>query len=171
MPLNTYSDVRSNYEILKSMGFNEIEIFDYIEIDKHEKISETALKNKQDFVDVANNNFIKDYIISEIILKIAPTLDFHIKNFPEQLRKDIEFIFEYDSSYEDDLYNLKELIVSKLRECYDYLGLKYSFYVILKPVDYLKTTLNIDFDEKINYFLGLNEKDKKQFMLESWQEK
>ena len=77
--LNTYADVRSNYEILKSMGFSEIEIFDYIEIDKHEKISEIALKNKQDFVDVVNNNFIKNYIITEIILKIAPLLDFHIK--------------------------------------------------------------------------------------------
>jgi len=168
--LNTYADVRSNYEILKSMGFSEIEIFDYIEIDKHKRISDVALKNKLDFVDVANNNFIKDYILSEIILKIAPLIDFHIKNFPEELWKDIEFIFEYDSDYEDDLYGLKELIVSKLRECYDYLGLEYSFYVILKPVDYLKTTSNIDFNEKINFFLGLNEKDKKEFMLESWQE-
>lgn len=168
--LNTYADVRSNYEILKNMGFSEIEIFDYIEIDKHEKISEIALKNKQDFVDVVNNNFIKDYIISEIILKVVPLLNFHIKNFPEELWKDIEFIFEYDSSYEEDLYSLKEVIVSKLRECYDYLGLSYSFYVILKPVDYLKNSLNIDFDEKINYFVGLNEKDKKEFMLKSWKE-
>lgn len=168
--LNTYADVRSNYEILKSMGFSEIEIFDYIEIDKHEKISEIALKNKQDFVDVVNNNFIKDYIITEIILKIAPLLDFHIKNFPEELWKDIEFIFEYDSSYKEDLYSLKELIVSKLRECYDYLGLEYSFYVILKPFDYLKTSSDVDFDEKINFFIGLNEKDKKEFLLKSWEE-
>lgn len=168
--LNTYADVRSNYEVLKNMGFSEIEIFDYIEIDKHKKISETALKNKQDFVDVVNDNFIKDYIISEIILKVAPLLNFHIKNFPEELWKDIEFIFEYDSSYEKDLYSLKELIVSKLRECYDYLGLSYSFYVILKPVDYLKTSFNTDFDEKINHFQGLNEKDKKEFLLKSWQE-
>lgn len=84
--------------------------------------------------------------------------------------KDIEFIFEYDSTYENNLYSLKELIVSKLRECYDYLGLKYSFYVILKPVDYLKTTSNIDFDKKINYFLDLNEKNKKELILESWKE-
>lgn len=168
--LNTYADVRLNYEILKSTGFTEIEIFDYIEIDKHKRISDVALKNKKDFVDVANNNFIKDYLISEIIIKIAPLLDFHIKNFPEELWKDIEFIFEYDSTYENNLYSLKELIVSKLRECYDYLGLKYSFYVILKPVDYLKTTSNIDFDKKINYFLDLNEKNKKELMLESWKE-
>ncbi len=168
--LNTYADVRSNYEILKSMGFGEIEIFDYIEIDKHEKISEMALKNKQDFVDVANNNFIKDYIISEIILKVTPLIDFHIKNFPEELWKDIEFIFEYDSSYEDELYSLKEVIVSKLRECYDYLDLEYSFYVILKPVDYLKNSSDCDFNEKINYFLDLNEDDKKEFLLKSWQE-
>lgn len=95
--LNTYADVRLNYELLKNMGFTEIEIFDYIEIDKHKRISDVALKNKNDFVDVANNNFIKDYLISEIIIKIAPLLDFHIKNFPEELWKDIEFIFEYDS--------------------------------------------------------------------------
>ena len=75
--------------------------------------------------------------------------------------KDIEFIFEYDSSYEEDLYCLKELIVSKLRECHDYFGLEYSFYVILKPFDYLKTYSDIDFDEKINFFIDLNEKDKK----------
>lgn len=168
--LNTYADVRLNYELLKNMGFTEIEIFDYIEINKHKRISDVALKNKNDFVDVANNNFIKDYIISEIIIKIAPLLDFHIKNFPEELWKDIEFIFEYDSTYENNLYSLKELIVSKLRECYEYLGLKYSFYVILKPVDYLKTTSNIDFDKKINYFLDLNEKNKKELMLESWKE-
>lgn len=168
--LNTYADVRSNYEILKSMGFSEIEIFDYIEIDKHKKISEIALKNKQDFVDVVNNNFIKDYIMTEIIIKIAPLLDFHIKNFPEELWKDIEFIFEYDSSYEEDLYSLKELIVSKLRECYDYLGLEYSFYVILKPFDYLKTSSDVDFDEKINFFIGLNEKNKKEFLLRLWKE-
>ena len=168
--LNTYADVRLNYELLKNMGFTEIEIFDYIEIDKHKRISDVTLKNKNDFVDVANNNFIKDYIIFEIIIKIAPLLDYHIKNFPEELWKDIEFIFEYDSTYENNLYSLKELIVSKLRECYDYLGLKYSFYVILKPVDYLKTTSNIDFDKKINYFLDLNEKNKKELMLESWKE-
>lgn len=41
------------------MRFIEIEIFDYIEIDKHKRISDVALKNKKDFVDVANNNFIK----------------------------------------------------------------------------------------------------------------
>ena len=168
--LNTYADVRSNYEILKSMGFSEIEIFDYIEIDKHEKISEIALKNKQEFVDIVNNNFIKDYIMTEIILKITPLLDFHIKNFPKELWKDIEFIFEYDSSYEEDLYSLKELIVSKLRECYDYLGLKYSFYVILKPIDYLKTSSDVNFDEKINLFIDLNEKDKKEFLLKLWKE-
>lgn len=168
--LNTYADVRLNYEILKSMGFSQIEIFDYIEIDKHKKISEVALKNKQDFVDVANNNFIKDYIISEIILKITPLIDYHIKNFPEELWKDIEFIFEYDSSFEEELYSLKELIVSKLRECYDYLGLKYSFYVILKPIDYLKNTSSADFDEEINIFLDLDEKDKKEFLLKLWQE-
>lgn len=168
--LNTYADVRSNYEILKSMGFSEIEIFDYVEVDKHKKISEIALKNKQDFVDVVNNKFIEDYIISEIILKVAPLLDFHIKNFPEELRKDIEFIFDYDSSYDEDLYGLKELIVSKLRECYDYLGLDYSFYVILKPFDYLKTSSHNDFDERINHFVGLNEKDREEFMLKSWQE-
>ncbi|WP_406534168.1 radical SAM protein [Methanobrevibacter sp.] len=168
--LNTYANVRSNYEILKSMGFSEIEIFDYIEIDKHEKISGIALKNKQDFIDVVNNNFIKDYIMTEIIIKIASLLDFHIKNFPEELWKDIEFIFEYDSSYEEDLYSLKELIVSKLRECYDYLGLEYSFYVILKPFDYLKTSSDVDFDEKINFFIGLKEKDKKEFLLKSWEE-
>jgi len=45
--------------------------------------------------------------------------------------------------------------------------LKYNFYVILKPVDYLKTTSNIDFDKKINYSLDLNEKNKKELMLES----
>lgn len=168
--LNTYSDVRSNYEILKNMGFNEIEIFDYIEIDKHKKISENALKNKENFVDVVNNNFIKDYIISEIILKIIPLLDFHIKKFPEELRKDIEFIFEYDSNYENDLYSLKELIVSKLRECYDYLSLKYSFYVILKPVYDLNSSLNTNFDKIINLFCDLNEKDRKQFLLDLWQE-
>ena len=168
--LNTYADVRSNHEILKNMGFTEIEIFDYIEIDKHERISDVALKNKQEFVDIANNNFIKDYIISEIILKIVPLLDFYIKNFPKELWKDIEFIFEYDSTYEDELYSLKELIVSKLRECYDYLGLKYRFYVILKPVDYLKTISSMDFDEKIIFFMGLDEKDKKEYMLKSWEE-
>lgn len=90
--LNTYADVRLNYEILKSTGFTEIEIFDYIKIDKHKRISDVALKNKKDFVDVANNNFIKDYLISEIIIKIAPLLDSHMKNFPEELWKDIEFI-------------------------------------------------------------------------------
>ena len=168
--LNTYADVRSNHEILKNMGFTEIEIFGYIEIDKHERISDVALKNKQEFVDIANNNFIKDYIISEIILKIVPLLDFYIKNFPKELWKDIEFIFEYDSTYEDELYSLKELIVSKLRECYDYLGLKYRFYVILKPVDYLKTISSMDFDEKIIFFMGLDEKDKKEYMLKSWEE-
>ena len=57
--LNTYADVRLNYELLKNIGFTEIEIFDYIEIDKHKRISDVALKNKNDFVDVANNNFIK----------------------------------------------------------------------------------------------------------------
>ena len=45
--LNTYADVRLNYEILKSTGFTEIEIFDYIEIDKHKIISDVALKNKR----------------------------------------------------------------------------------------------------------------------------
>ena len=35
--LNTYADVRLNYELLKNMGFTEIEIFDYIKIDKHKK--------------------------------------------------------------------------------------------------------------------------------------
>ena len=47
--LNTCADVRLNYEILKSTGFTEIEIFDYIEIDKHKIISDVALKNKKDF--------------------------------------------------------------------------------------------------------------------------
>ena len=105
------------------MGFTEIEIFDYIKIDKHKRISDVALKNKNDIVDVANNNFIKDYLISEIIIKIAPLLDFHIKNFPEELWKDIEFIFEYDSTYENNLYSLKEYIVYKLIKCYDFLCL------------------------------------------------
>lgn len=67
------------------MGFTEIEIFDYIKIDKHKRISNVALKNKNDIVDVANNNFIKDYIISEIIIKIAPLLDFHIKKFSRRI--------------------------------------------------------------------------------------
>lgn len=168
--LNTYADVRSNYSLLKEMGFNEIEIFDYIEINNHKKTSETALKNKQDFVKIVNNNFIKDYILNEIILKVVPLLNFYIKSFTKELWKDIEFIFEYDSSYEKDLYNIKEIIVSKLRECYDYLGLKYNFYVILKPFNYLKTSSARDFNGKLNYFLCLNEKDKQEFFLKLWKE-
>ena len=66
--LNTYADVRLNYELLKNMGFTEIEIFDYIEINKHKRISDVALKNKNDFVDVANNNFIKDKISQQLQL-------------------------------------------------------------------------------------------------------
>ena len=92
--LNTYTDVRSNYSLLKEMGFNEIEIFDYIEINNHKKTSETALKNKQDFVKIVNNTFIKDYILNEIILKVVPLLNFYIKSFTKELWKDIEFIFE-----------------------------------------------------------------------------
>ncbi len=49
--LNTGDDVKSNYEILKNMGFEDIDVFDYIEIENQKRISDVALKNKEDFLE------------------------------------------------------------------------------------------------------------------------
>lgn len=83
------------------------------------------------------DKIIKDYILSELILKFHPLVDFYINKFPKSLNKKYEFIFEYDEIYKDELQYIKEVIVSKLQECYDDLGLKYNFFVILCPIDYL----------------------------------
>lgn len=47
--LNTDEDIKSNYQILKDMGFCDIEVFNYVEIEKYNKISDVAIKNKREF--------------------------------------------------------------------------------------------------------------------------
>ena len=81
--LNTYADVRLNYELLKNMGFTEIEIFDYIEINKHKRISDVALKNKNDFVDVAKYILSKSYKVDQSELRIYINLSGNKYNIVE----------------------------------------------------------------------------------------
>ncbi len=169
--LNTLYDVRVNSEILKGMGFREIEVFNYIEVDEFEKISEIALRNKQEFVELMTNNFIKDFILSEIVLKVTPLIDFHIKCFPGYLWKNTEFIFEFDSVYGENLYDLKEAIISRLCECYDYLDLEYSFYVILYPVDSLvhKSFGKDECFRTADVLEGFNQRDRDDYLLKLWE--
>ena len=50
--LHKSNEVESNYETLKDMGFNNIEIFDYIDsVENHKPISDKALKNKKEFLE------------------------------------------------------------------------------------------------------------------------
>ena len=177
--LNTVDDVKTNYRTLKDMGFSNIDVFNYVEIAKHRKISRVALENKKDFDERLYENkikFVEDYILSEIMLKVPPILDFHIKKFPDSFNKKFEFLFEYDSIFNDDLFFLKEVVISKLQECYDYLDLKYGFFVIFYPVSYLENRLDDScFDLSImnnlvKSFEGLDEIDKEKHALELWEE-
>ena len=48
--LNSKNDIESNFNILKNIGFKDIEVFPYVEIENYKKISDVALKNKQEFL-------------------------------------------------------------------------------------------------------------------------
>lgn len=100
-------------------------------LDLYHYYGDSKIKN------IDKSKIIKEYILSELILKFHPLIDFYVIKFPKSLNKKYEFIFEYDEIYKDELQYIKEVIVSKLQECYDNLGLKYNFFVILYPVDYL----------------------------------
>lgn len=125
---------------------------------------------------IDESKIIKDYILSELILKFAPLIDFYIVKFPNSLNKRYEFIFEYDEIYEGELQYIKEVIVSKLQECYDGLGLKYNFFVILYPIDYLNDDQNCTgplLDDKIINIVHLeksNEKERINFAFKSWKQ-
>lgn len=54
--LHVLDDVKSNYRMLEDMGFENIEVFNYIEPIKIKKISDIALKNKNDFIDFLNKD-------------------------------------------------------------------------------------------------------------------
>ena len=47
---NSKTDVESNCQILKEMGFKNIDVFKYIDIEDFKDISDVALKNKHDFL-------------------------------------------------------------------------------------------------------------------------
>ena len=132
--------------------------------------------NENKIKNVDKSKIIKDYILSELILKFHPLIDFHIVKFPNSLNKKYEFIFEYDSIFEDELQYIKEIIVSKLQECYDNLGLKYNFFVILYPIDYLSVgdphTGPLCDDRTVNIIIlkKLNEKERRNFTLKLWKQ-
>ena len=50
--LNSKDDVESNFNFLKKMGFKDIEVFKYVEIENFKNISGVALKNRQDFLNL-----------------------------------------------------------------------------------------------------------------------
>ena len=50
--LNSKEDVESNFNFLKKMGFKDIEVFKYVEIENFKNISDIALKNRQDFLNL-----------------------------------------------------------------------------------------------------------------------
>ena len=50
--LNSKEDVESNFNFLKKMGFKDIEVFKYVEIENFKNISDVALKNRQDFLNL-----------------------------------------------------------------------------------------------------------------------
>ena len=140
------------------------------DLDLYHYYGDSKIKN------IDNSKLIKDYILSELILKFAPLIDFYIIKFPKSLNKKYEFIFEYDEIYEDELQYIKEVIISKLQKCYDELRLKYDFFVILFPIDYL--TINnactgplCDF--KMINAIQLEKSDENEivdFALKSWKE-
>ena len=50
--LHKSNEAESNYEILKDMGFKNIEIFDYVDmVENHKPISNKALENKKEFLE------------------------------------------------------------------------------------------------------------------------
>ena len=138
------------------------------DLDLYHHYGDSKIKNIDKF------KIIKEHILYELILKFDPLIDFYIVKFPNSLNKKYEFIFEYDEIYNDELQYIKEVIVSKLQECYDELGLKYNFFVILYPIDYL--TVNDActgplFDPKIVNLIHLedsNETERIDFALKSW---
>ena len=140
------------------------------DLDLYHYYGDSKIKN------IDTSKIIKDYILSELILKFAPLIDFYIIRFPKSLNKRYEFIFEYDEIYEDELQYIKEVIVSKLQECYDELGLKYNFFVVLYPIDYL--TVNDACtghlcDPKTINLIHLEDSDESErigFALKSWKE-
>lgn len=119
---------------------------------------------------------IKEYILYQLILKFHPLIDYYIVEFPKSLNKKYEFIFEYDLIFEDELQYIKEVIVSKLQECYDYLGLKYNFFVILYPIDYLSEDSwstgphNFDKAADLLHLRKMNENERIDFALNYWKE-
>lgn len=50
--LNSKDDVELNVNILKKMGFKDIEVFNYVEIENFKKMSDVALKNRNDFLEL-----------------------------------------------------------------------------------------------------------------------
>ena len=132
--------------------------------------SDNKIKNED------KSKIIKDYILYELILKFPPLIDFHIVKFPNSLNKKYEFIFEYDLIFEDELQYIKEIIVFKLQECYDNLGLKYNFFVILYPIDYLSVgdshtaSLGNPMITNILILEELNEKERRNFTLKLWKQ-
>ncbi|MDO5859115.1 MAG: radical SAM protein [Methanobrevibacter sp.] len=143
---NTDEDIKSDCEKLQEMGFKNIEFFNYIETDEFQEISVDAYRYKKEFEEKVFNlqyTYVKKYIISEILLKIAPILNFHMNNFPDGMFKRTEFIFEYDSIYNDEFSKLKEIVISKLQKCFDSLELDYNFFVVLYPINHL-SNVSID---------------------------
>ena len=140
------------------------------DLDLYHHYGDSKIKNIDKF------KIIKEHILYELILKFAPLIDFYIVKFPNSLNKKYEFIFEYDEIYKDELQYIKEVIISKLQECYDYLGLEYDFFIILYPIDYL--TVNDACtghlcDPKIINLVHLedsNETERIDFALKSWEE-
>lgn len=50
--LNSQTNLESNCQILKEMGFNDIDVFNYVDIEDFKDISEVALKNKYHFLEL-----------------------------------------------------------------------------------------------------------------------
>lgn len=144
---------------------------DYPEnLDLYHYYGDSKIKN------INKSKIIKNYILSELILKFHPLIDFYIVEFPNSLNKKYEFIFEYDLIFEDELQYIKEVIISKLQECYDDLGLKYNFFVILYPIEYLGqdvwSTGPKDFGKATDllHFGEIDENERMYFALNYWKE-
>lgn len=77
-------------------------------------------------------------ILLEIVLEFPQLFNFYYRKFPSNIGKDIQFIFKYDSVYEKEVFYLKNAIISRLCAFYDEWDLRYKFFVVLIPLDYLK---------------------------------
>lgn len=174
----TFSNSNSYPDTYPQLAFRIKEIFgldllksDYPrDLDLYHHYGDSKIKN------IDKSKIIKDYILSELVLKFHPLIDFYAIRFPKSLNKKYEFIFEYDKIYETELQYIKEVIVSKLQECYDNLGLKYNFFVILYPIDYLNVgdphtgPFCIDEMRNISHIEKSDEIERINFTLKFWKE-